>query len=82
MVGENNHEVEWNVEAGTPQLNARHGWKYNDVKAGDKITITLYPARDSTPRGSLKHVVLADGRDLEGSREFLAVPKVSPSEGK
>jgi hypothetical protein len=82
LVGEEDGATDWTVEAGTPQLNSRHGWKYDDVKQGDKITVTLYPARDSTSRGSLKHIVLADGRNLEGSREFLKVPEAPSSAGK
>jgi hypothetical protein len=58
--------VEWNVECGTPNLNARHGWKKTDVKAGDAVTMEINPMRDGTPAATLRWVQLPDGRKLWG----------------
>ncbi|MGA3158739.1 MAG: DUF6152 family protein [Steroidobacteraceae bacterium] len=66
--------MNWTVEAGTPQLNVRHDRRYDDVMLGDKVTVEIYPARDGTSRGSLEHIMLADGRSLRAAREFLTVP--------
>jgi hypothetical protein len=39
-------------------------WSATTLKAGDKVTITLFPSRVGTPRGLLAKVVTADGKVL------------------
>lgn len=36
------------------------GWNKNTLKPGDKVAITLSPARNGTPVGILNKVVLLD----------------------
>jgi len=68
--------TDWQVLSGTPTLNVRNGWKYDDVKVGDTITVVVHPARDAKLHaGILRRITLADGRSIAGPREFLAVPK-------
>jgi hypothetical protein len=64
---------EWAVETGAPVINIRHGWNRNDVKAGDKVSMVIYPSRDGTAHGTLATIKLADGRVLDGAADF--VPK-------
>ena len=59
-------EVEWSIECGTPNINARHGWKKTDVKPGDKVVMDIHPMRDGLPGGTLVTVKLPDGRTLYG----------------
>lgn len=66
---------DWSIISGTPQLNVRNGWKRDDVKPGDKVTMTINPQRDGGPAGILISIKLPDGRTLSGPREYLAVPK-------
>jgi len=56
-------EVEhWAFEAGTPSGMIRNGFKPNEVKAGDEVTITAFHARDASQnRGMLKDLKTADG---------------------
>ena len=61
------NEVEWNIECGTPNINARHGWKKTDIKAGDKVVMEIHPMRDDKPAGTLVTVKLPDGRTLSGA---------------
>lgn len=71
--------VEWNVECGTPNINARHGWKKSDIKTGDKVTMEINPMRDGTPAATLKWVQLPDGRKLWGPAEdIVALPAGGP----
>jgi len=63
--------TEWAIETGTPVINLRHGWKRDDVKAGDKISMVVYPARDGTAHGTLATITLADGRVLDGAADFV-----------
>jgi len=59
-------EAEWNIECGTPNINARHGWKRSDIKPGDKVVMDVHPLRDGQPGGTLVTVKLPDGRTLYG----------------
>jgi len=73
--------VEWNVECGTPNINARHGWKKSDIKTGDRVTLEMNPLRDGSPGATLKWVQLPDGRKLFGPAGDIAStggPPVAP----
>jgi hypothetical protein len=68
-------EINWSVLSGTPTLNVRNGWKYDDVKKGDKVSTVVHPARDDKSHtGIMIRITLADGRTISGPREFLTVP--------
>lgn len=72
--------TEWAVETGNPTINIRHGWTRNDVKAGDKISMVIYPSRDGSAHGTLATIKLADGRELDGAADFVpkAIMKNAP----
>jgi len=59
------------IEFGAPNLNARAGWKRDDVHVGDKVTMVVHPMRDGTTHGTLSSITLPDGRTLKGAAEFL-----------
>lgn len=59
-------KVQWSVEIGSPSLNINMGWKKNSVKVGDVVTMTLSPARNGKPYGTLRVLTFADGQKLEG----------------
>ena len=54
----------WTAESGSPSALTRMGWTRNSVRAGDRVTIELFPARNGAKVGRLAKVVLADGREL------------------
>jgi len=54
----------WTAESGSPSALTRMGWNRNSVKAGDAVTIELFPARNGARVGRLAKVVLPDGREL------------------
>lgn len=57
--------VHWACEALPPgRLTRGSGWTKNSLKPGDEVTITLSPAKTGAPVGSLRKVVLADGKVL------------------
>ncbi len=41
------------------------GWRKNDLKVGDEVTVTVRPARNGNPVGRLVRVELPDGRTLQ-----------------
>ena len=58
--------VQWGVEIGAPAINGRLGWRKDSVKIGDKVAITMSPARDGRNFGTLRVLTLEDGRKLNG----------------
>jgi hypothetical protein len=64
----------WAIEFGAPNLNARAGWKRDDVKVGDKVTVIVSPMRDGSHTATLQSIILPDGRRLMGAAEFLRPP--------
>jgi Family of unknown function (DUF6152) len=54
----------WSVEMGSPSILQQSGWKWKDLKAGDKITVDLNPLRNGDPGGLLIQATLPDGRVL------------------
>jgi hypothetical protein len=58
--------IQWSVEIGSPSLNINMGWRKTSVKPGDVVTMTLSPARNGKPYGTLRTLTFADGSKLEG----------------
>jgi Family of unknown function (DUF6152) len=54
----------WSVELGSPSILMQAGWKFTDVKVGDKITVVLNPLRSGEPGGLLAQATVRDGRVL------------------
>lgn len=52
----------WTIECANPGILNRIGWKFNMIKADDKITVIVAPLRTGEPGALLKQVTLADGR--------------------
>lgn len=59
--GQNGEVKHWSVELGSPSILQRSGWKFSDVKPGQKITAIVNPLRDGRPGGMLYRLTLADG---------------------
>jgi hypothetical protein len=59
--GTNGEIKHWSVELGSPSILLRSGWKFTDVKPGDKVTAIVNPLRDGRPGGMLYRLTLPDG---------------------
>ncbi len=57
----------WALELGSPNGLARMGWSPNSLKVGDTVHVTGFQARDGSPKGNARSVVLADGKRLFNS---------------
>jgi hypothetical protein len=57
-------QTEWSLEGGSPGILNRNGWKRTSLKAGDKVTIELYPLKSGEPGGSFIEVTKSDGSKL------------------
>ena len=63
--------VHWGVESASPGRLARIGWNRDVIKPGDRLAITLEPARNGAPVGALRKAVFPDGRVLEVRQDLL-----------
>jgi hypothetical protein len=57
----------YSIECASPNVLMRGGWKYTDVKLGDKVKLLINPLKDGTAGGMLEEATLADGRTLGDS---------------
>jgi hypothetical protein len=51
----------WLIECASTSILNRAGWRFNLLKAGDKITVIVSPLRNGEPAALLKQMILADG---------------------
>ena len=55
----------WAIEGGTPNQLYRNGWRKDDVKIGDAVTlVNSSPARNGLPKAYGGTLTLADGRKV------------------
>lgn len=64
VTGEKGSAQHWSIELGSPSILMQAGWKFKDLKKGDKVTARISPLRSGQPGGLLIQVTLADGRVL------------------
>lgn len=64
VVTEGDIEKEWSIEAGSPNMMQRQGWKSTTLKPGDKIGLVMHPMHDGSAVGSLVSVTLVGGKVL------------------
>ncbi len=56
--------VEWHAEGGSPSAAYRRGWRTDDFKPGDSITVTGAPARDGRHYLIIRKLVTPSGKEL------------------
>jgi len=66
---DNGDTVHWVTETQAPANMVDAGWRKNDLKSGDEITVTVQPARNGNPVGRLVRVEFADGRILDATQD-------------
>jgi hypothetical protein len=54
----------WSIEMNPASHLAREGWRSSTLKAGDKITVVVYPLRNDEKGGQYISVTLPDGKKL------------------
>ena len=60
--GKNGKLSQWSIELNGPATLHRQGFRADNPKKGDKITVVAYPLRDGRPGGAVVSVLLADGK--------------------
>jgi hypothetical protein len=64
VVPEGDGQKEWSIEAGSPNMMARQGWKSRTLQPGARIALVMHPMVSGAAVGSLVSVTLADGTVL------------------
>jgi hypothetical protein len=60
----------WMAEGANVIALRLHGWTGDEVKPGDRITVTGAPSRDGSARIEWSEIVLPDGTSLGGGNSF------------
>ena len=61
---ENGEITHYSIECASPNVLTRVGWKFNDLKTGDKVTLLVNPLKNGRHGGMLERATLPDGRSL------------------
>jgi hypothetical protein len=78
-VPEGNGVKHWSIEMGSPSILMQSGWKFKDLKHGDKITVKLSPLRSGELGGLLVQATLPDGRVLGNGPGRGPAPAAAPN---
>ena len=57
--------VHWVTETQAPANMVDAGWRKNDLKPGDRVTVTLQPAKNGNPVGRIVRLEFENGKVLE-----------------
>lgn len=60
---------EWSIEMASPIQVLQGGWKPGTLRAGDRIQVTVHPARDGRRAGNFVSAVAADGKALGRAKQ-------------
>jgi Family of unknown function (DUF6152) len=55
---------QWALVGSSPNMMSRWGWKAADIKAGDRIVVDVFPGRDGSAIGAMRHIFLTNGKVL------------------
>jgi Family of unknown function (DUF6152) len=55
--------VNWTGEGPSVNNWTRTGWSRTSLKAGDQVTVTLFPAKNGKPEGVVHKIVTAAGKE-------------------
>jgi|SRR5688572_30331360 len=64
VTNEKGETVEWELEGRAPGVLGRTGWDRDILKAGEKVTVHMSPAKDGSKVGIIARVTKADGTIL------------------
>jgi Family of unknown function (DUF6152) len=67
--------VNWGIETGPPNVLYRQGWRKDDLKTGNTVTVEAFLAKDGSHTAAARTVKLPDGRNL-----FAGTPNSTPDQ--
>ena len=63
-VADNGATRHWTIELGSPSILQQAGWKFKDLKYGDKVTAIVNPLKSGQSGALLSRITMPDGRVL------------------
>ena len=69
----------WITETQNPLSMTNMGWGNDSFKPGDRITLTVTPAKNGRPIGQIVEAVLANGQKLNARNILAEEPKAGAS---
>jgi hypothetical protein len=73
--GDDGGVINWAIETGAPNALYRQGWRKDDLKAGDTVTLQAFLAKDGSHTAAARNVKLPDGRSV-----FAGTPSSTPNQ--
>ncbi len=73
--GDDGVVVNWAIESGAPNALYRQGWRKDDLKVGDTVTLEAFLAKDGSHTAAAFNVKLPDGRNV-----FAGTPNSTPNQ--
>ena len=61
--------VNWGMEMGSPNILMRSGWRRDTMKIGNEVTVEGSLAKDGTPTGNARTVMMGGKRLFAGSSQ-------------
>ncbi len=65
----------WTFEMCPPNTLLREGWAKDSLQANDVVTVTAYPAKDGSAKGSATRIVWADGHSKDCADSWMWSPR-------
>src|SRR6201996_6487599 len=72
---------QWQFETGAPIELVRRGWRKNDLKVGDEVTVQGLRAKDGTNTASARMVTLPSGKKVFSGAAGDDAPAAPPASG-
>jgi Family of unknown function (DUF6152) len=72
---------QWQFETGAPIELVRRGWRKNDLKVGDEVTVQGLRAKDGTNTASARMVTLPSGKKVFSGAAGDDAPAAPPAAG-
>jgi hypothetical protein len=57
-------EVEWSIEADSPNVLARRGWTRKSIQAGDKVVLEVHPLKSGEEHGGSMASATVNGKRI------------------
>ncbi len=78
---ESGEKVHWIAETQNPAEMVSLGWGKTSFKAGDEVTVSLWPAKNGKPFGRVTLVTLPDGKTFVTIKEGLTPKEINGPSG-
>ena len=70
--------VTWEFELAGPTNLLRRNWTKNSLRAGDRVSVKAFVARDGSPFANAIEITISDGRPLFGGSPGVYLPRKEP----